>query len=166
VSHYTYSTDVVLAGRASAYFDLYGGEVTAFLDGESLRVRARVLTDGPPQLQVTPLAVLDQPVNVQTIPLTTDPAQLNATLIFGNSGLCSIGAEYDFLLHYLTGTAGIHRALTQPLPGMPDRGGIDVEEILKILEYILKSGWPPPLHIFGPFQHFDLQASCSDSRYP
>jgi hypothetical protein len=69
-------------------------------------------------------------------------------------------------LHYLTGTAGIPRALTQPLPGMPDSGEIDVEEILKILESILKSGWPPSLQSFGFPGHFDLQASCSDSRYP
>jgi hypothetical protein len=165
VPHYTYSTDVVLGGRAAAYFDLYGGEIVSFQDGGSLRVRARVITDGPPQLRITPLAVLDQPVPVQVIPLTTDSEQLHSTMIVSNSGSSCISADYDFLLHYLTSAAGIPRALVNPVPGMPLRiediaKGLNVAEVLKATEELLKNKWMPPV------EFFDLQASCSDSRYP
>jgi len=164
VSNYAYATDVVLGGRASAYFDLYGGEVIAFKDGESIRVRARVTTAGPPLLRITPLMIKDQPLPTTVIPLTSDPAPLHSELIIANSASSCIGAEYDFLLHYLTSASGLPRALKKPLPGFSDGTPINVAEILIIIEDLL-NGWPP-LSPPGSIEDIDLQASCSDSRYP
>lgn len=163
VSHYAYSNDVVLGGRASAYFDLYGGQVFAFQDGESKRVAARVMTAGPPQLRITPLMIKDMPLPTTIIPLTSDPQTRHAEMIIANAAMSCIEAEYDFLLHYLTSTAGIPRALKQTLPGMHG-GGLDMEEVLTVIKELLTGKFPLPIP--GPIEDIDLQASCSDSRYP
>jgi len=163
VPHYSYSTDVVMGGRTSAYFDLFGGVITAFLNGQEIIVNAQVITNGPPMLRVTPLATTDQPVPEAVIPLTNDPPALHTVLTVGNSGVSCIDERFDFLLHYLTSETGLPRALTQPLPGMIntlDPVEPDVKKILKTLEELIKSKFRPNI------EDIDLQASCSDSRYP
>jgi hypothetical protein len=166
VPNYSYSSDVVMGGRAAAYFDFFGGEITAYWQGGALGARVRVTTSGPPQLRVTPLLVKDLPRQVAVIPLTTDPAPLHSTMVVGNSGMSCGSGQFDFILHYLTSASGIPRALTQPLPGMTGAAP-DLEDILKDIEKLARAGG---FDRFGPrvvdIMDIDEQASCSDSRYP
>lgn len=173
VSNYTFSSNVVLGGRAAAYFDFYGGEITSFSLGDAIGARVRVTTSGPPQLRVAPLIVKDLPRDLQVLPLTTDPNQLHSTMVVGNSGLSCGSGDFDFILHYLTSASGIPRAVTQPLPGMAgatiDGKELlkDVEELLKDIEKLARAGG---FARFGPKVHDIMliaeQASCSGSRYP
>jgi hypothetical protein len=173
VANYTFSSNVVLGGRAAAYFDFYGGEITSFSQGDALGAHVRVTTSGPPQLRVAPLAIKDLPRDVQTIPLTTDPNQLHSTMVVGNSGLSCGSADFDFILHYLTSASGIPRAVTEPLPGMfgPTIDGQElpnkIEELLKDIEKLARAGG---FDRFGPkvkdIMFIGEQASCSGSRYP
>jgi hypothetical protein len=164
-SDYAPSDDVVTGGRASAYFDIYGGRITAFKEGGSIRVKVVVTTDGPPELLVTPLGMTDQTVPPKKIKLEVLASQM---LIVGNVGIpCLEGiSEFDFLLHYLTSRTGIPRELTELLPGMTLAELLAEAPLLEKAQEMFKKmvDMKFPRQILQA--DFDLDASCSDSRYP
>jgi|GEM_PF-1047689 len=172
VSTYTPSEDVIRQGRASAYFDIFAGRIDAFADGSEIRVRATILTDGPPQLGITPLTPGDQPASgviVTLAPPTGTPpdSPIPITMRFGNIGACKDGiSNYDFLLHYLTDVAGIPRNLTASLPGMNEPDPCPQEGALEILKELFEHEFPRkfPASLNDAFS--ETSASCSDSRYP
>jgi hypothetical protein len=169
---YVPSADVVTGGRASAYFDFYGGQITSFLHGDDIRVKAVVATDGPPVLQVTPLDGSNQTVAAKNFTIESDTAP--TILVVGNVGCACEGAmsQYDFILHYLTCQTGIPREVTKRLPGMiqglPPSQMEELPGAMKILADMVMPGQaaPPPLKLQPPSWLLDLSASCSDSRYP
>jgi hypothetical protein len=167
LSSYVPSDDVVLGGRASAYFDLFGGRITAFKEtaGETIRVKAIIATDGPPLLQVTPLEATTQPVKPQTFQLNVDAP---STLIVGNVGDWCIGGmgQYDFLLHYLTARSGIPREISSALPGMDTPSPCTEGEMRAALMEIVEAMISRPGTKNLATEFMDLSASCSDSRYP
>lgn len=161
VANYTYSEDVVVNGRASAYFDITAGAITASLDGEAVRVTAAIRTDGAPQLSLEALHPLGQPVDATTITLPVVGLDDSISSMFiGNIGTSCEFGQFDYLLHLLTSRAGIPRFIPAPLPGMGQDDCPPAEESFREL---VKSGYPLRL---GPVTRFDTFASCSDSRYP
>lgn len=123
---YVPSDDVVLNGRASCYFDVYGGSVGYVpppKPGRPGYMTIAMQTYGPPELLVTPLAPSATAHRVQ-IPTPTDP-NVPIRLKLRNAELMSelraeddLGA-YDFMLHYLTARGGIPATLASKTPGMP-----------------------------------------------
>lgn len=118
IPDYKYSREVVLEGRASLYFDIMGGTITASNDNDPnkpTRVTAAIPTDGPPQLLIEPF---DGPA----LPLITVTEE-NPTIEIRNLGPGCDDSDalsgYDFLLHYLTNVRGIPRTVTSALPAMP-----------------------------------------------
>lgn len=123
---YIPSNDVVLNGRASCYFDVYGGSVAYVRPEKRGRpgfMRITMQTYGPPELLVTPLAQSATAHRVQ-IPAPAHP-KAPIVLKLKNAELKrEIRAEeelgaYDFMLHYLTARGGIPATLASKTPGMP-----------------------------------------------
>lgn len=182
LTDYAPSNDVVTGARAAAYFDIFSGTVSSFKDGDDVRVKVSVETDGPPLLRISPMTPDDQAL--PSVPFTLGGIDgPTEALIIGNvSPFCLDGCDFDFLLHYLTDVSGIPRVLTTPAPGMPggpngsvinalaalgrkhDHHPDPVESLKKLIE----SGWPLKLLLeeLFPLEDFETSASCSDSRYP
>lgn len=161
---YTPSDDVVVNGRASAYFDISAGVISSDQSGANVHVTATIQTDGPPQLRISALSTEGLPVPTVTFPLPSSPTSSVSTLLIGNIGLvCDDGrSKYDFLLHYLTSTVRIPRSLTQATPGMSS-GDLCPATPREALIKLADSGYPKTPHFQADF---DTSAACSDSRYP
>jgi hypothetical protein len=160
VPDFGWSSDVVQNGRASAYFDIPAGTVSASevkgsAGDKEIRVIVKIETVGPPVLKVTPFGS-----DRQAVSFVLDE---KAPLVIANSSLsCKDGdGKYDFLLHYLTSRAGLPRSLSQALPGMNSEHGC--ADPVKALQKLIDAGYPE--HIPNP-QVSHLSAACSDSRYP
>jgi hypothetical protein len=171
VHRYTFSTDVVLLGRAACYFDLYGGTVySRVVPGGARQTYVDVTTDGPPELLVTPLASSTSPITAARLLLGDEP---EITLIVKNLEVADRerkldhqGGAFDFLLHYLTATGGIPRTFKSMTPGMQPHNLVsatreDLARALAGMSDILR--YPPPRKLIHPD---DLTPSCADSQYP
>jgi len=168
LSDYSPSADVVTGARASAYFDIFSGKISAFKDGEDVRVQADIETDGPPALRMTSMTASDTSVSTVEFKLQLGDKPTLPTLRIGNvSPFCLDGCDYDFLLHYLTDVTGIPRVLTRRGPGMPDGAGSGPDPV-ESLKKLIKWGFPVSLIIeeLLLLELFETSASCSDSRYP
>jgi hypothetical protein len=173
---YVPSNDVLTGGRASAYFDLYAGEIIGHTDVADERVLASLTTDGPPKLRVSPLATVDRTANPRTytLPTVTSGGLEHVVLYVGNLGIgCADGiSNFDFLLHYLTAQMGIPRNLAAPTPGMDLVDLCPPENVPAMLKELIEMGYPR--HIKFPHEddaekdtsYYEASAACSDSRYP
>jgi len=134
VPNYNFASDVVLNGRASCYFDLYGGTVASEEDKDgALRAVITVKTDGPPVLLVSRLdasipaanASPNQGVKSYRLNLATEFDPREVTLHVRNVETLQevkdedAGGGYDYLLHYLTARGGIPQTIATSTPGMP-----------------------------------------------
>ncbi|HEV7572862.1 MAG TPA: hypothetical protein VGQ21_15290 [Thermoanaerobaculia bacterium] len=173
---YIPSDDVLTGGRASAYFDLYAGEVIGHTDVHDKRVHASLTTDGPPLLRVSPLSTADRPATPKTYKLpTVFSAGLEQVVLYvGNLGItCEDGiSNLDFLLHYLTARMSIPRNLAAPTPGMdlvdlcpPAKVPAMLKELIK-MDYPHRIRFPHEDDAEKDTSYYEASAACSDSRYP
>lgn len=107
------SPDVVLNGRALAYFDCFGGTVQTLGSGNEPRTaQVTIVTEGTPRVSITSLPGTSTPVD-------STPFETNE-LYISNLDLepATEDAEFDFLLNYLVTQEGIPRVLTRRVPGL------------------------------------------------
>jgi hypothetical protein len=183
---YNFSSDVVLAGHAACYVDIYGGAqrtVPSTTGGPDI-VLITVQTDGPPTLLVSSLRsspLTGTPGTSALIRLTEKDEDL--TLIVKNleadpeeEPAEEEHGAYDYLLHYLTARGGIpqmiHRDSDGKLPpGMPTqpvtvtREAIGKSLILMgtVLDPTAATGETQKRALITPD---DTTPACSDSQYP
>lgn len=165
VSNYQYSEEVVTGGRAACYFDVFNGRVSAEKPGVVPRVVIEMETDGPPQLQVTPLRCGAKNAPRATVTLDTDELWVANVEIDKRDD----DAPFDYLLHYLTERAGIPRRLMKDTPGMgpapPSQDAGEIANALNGLAGVIASGGPTAAQL-ARIRPDDTTASCADSRYP
>jgi hypothetical protein len=170
VPDFKLSNEVVMGGRAVAYFDIDGGVFTALQepprpDG-AFYTTVAIQTDGPPMLALTPFGSREFPARTVTVPVGN-------TLTVANADWDTTDEDrpFDFLLHYLGAERGIPEALSAPTPGL--FGGVssplDVEKIqtaLTNLGAVIASGHPSSHPAGGARCAVVLTTSCSDTKYP
>lgn len=184
VPNYNFSSDVVLNGRASCYFDLYGGNVAAEEDRYGARRAVITMTtDGPPVLLVSPLipaanASPDQGAKSYRINLASDSDPTDLTLHVRNvETLAEVSDEqaaggYDYLLHYLTARGGIPQTIATGTPGMPatpvSATAKQIACSMKGLADLLSPTTSGPAAAFTKpvIAEVLVTPSCSDSQYP
>jgi hypothetical protein len=171
---YTISSDVVLGGRATCYFDLYAGRVTSTIVNDASQTIVELETDGVPELLVTPLARANTPVQPRVVPLPIEPTATEATLYVKNlepagelESNQSRGA-FDFLWHYLTASGGIPPGIERMVPGMNIRNyrSATPQEMADALRELASLLAPPKVHPRALIHVLDVTPSCSDSQYP
>jgi hypothetical protein len=161
--HYTYSADVVLAGRAAAYLDIHSGAISATEEvGQEMHLSATIPTDGPPILRVAALAEY-RGDHLPALSHDFTFRESHPAMTLANA--CWTGQEEetnDYLLHLLTERAGIPRNVRRPkyevVPQSSAGAAEQVRVLLEDLGYPLSfnAGMGPP----------GTQESCSDARYP
>jgi hypothetical protein len=175
VPYRNFSTDVVLSGRASLYFDFFAGTVRAEAVGHprdpARRTVVTVDTDGPPVLLITPFFTAEElsvsdPRRAESYRVTLDTE--THKLIVGNFDLPHAAAPgFDYLWHFTVMQGGIPRKLANFPPGM--EGAVIDEMVLAdvlarhaaVLKRIKQtSPWWPIVTLVG------TEPSCSDSRFP
>ena len=167
----TYSEEVVMGGRAAAYFDLYEGavETKATLAGAQY-TSVTIETDGPPQLRTTTFP--GSPGGVRSEVLTIDAPVL--TIANMDFDVPDEDDNVDFLLNYLVARDGIPRFLERPVPGLGnDPVSVTAERIALRLEGLaarIGSGlasqqWVTKDQIVEADLDV-LTASCSNSQWP
>ena len=174
VPDYTFSSDVVLNGRAACYFDLYAGRVSSYLvqDGAS-QTRVEMTTDGVPELLVTPLASSSSgPVRSYRLQLSSDQEVEEVTLTVKNLELAGAepnldeqGGAFDYLFHYLTARGGIPQTIQQLTPGMQPENLVSVtqEELAGTFTSIAAAlGTGKRTLVFA----YQASPACADSNYP
>lgn len=162
VPGYTFSSDVVLSGRAALYFDLYGGEVTPTAgQGGAMQTVVTLTTEGRPELLVTPLARQDRPGRSYRWCIGNDgdsEVQLNVCNLELDEERQHLRDDqgFDFLLNYLTARGGIPQSISKSTPGLPP---------------VLPTPTPPAICSHTPGNRVivtpaEVTPSCSDSQYP
>ena len=181
---YNFASEVVLAGRASGYVDVFGGKVTTRLptpNGAS-QVLITMKTIGPPELLLTPMGPMppDRSLASQRLVLwkENDPKHVELTVANLENAVerPAEDAAFDYLLHFLTARGGIPPMIIARTPGMPDPPApvpaATTETLGKAL--IKFGGLLLPTHTRADSPggatkknpRFDLTPSCSDSQYP
>lgn len=172
---YSYSSDVVLNGRAACYLDVYGGKLVTrppLVVGSPIQVVLEVETEGPPQLLITPLAPAPG----------SEPPKSHLRHLHGDTlgvrnlePLATLGDEeqegsFDYLLHYLTARGGIPQSIVAKTPGMPtgplqsvapEKIGQSLEKLGSLLAPMYAASARPLLATPD-----DVTQSCADSHYP
>jgi hypothetical protein len=159
---YTFSSEVVLNGRAFLYFDFFGGTVTAKLGtGGAMQTVVTLTTEGRPELLVTPLAREDRPGRSYRWLLGEEgdsEVSLNVNnLEVRKSNVNDPDGAFDFLLHYLTASDGIPQLIRKLTPGLP-------ADFRNLALPAIPPDTPGSRRILTP--HFEVTPSCSDSQYP
>ena len=169
---YSFSSDVVLGGRAACYFDLHVGLVSTIVVNHATQAVVELETDGPPELLVTPLARSNVPVRSYVLPLPGPADAAEMTLIVKNlepAGEAETayqqGGAFDFLWHYLTAHGGIPPTVRKMMPGMTPQNfksatKQELAEALRALATLLEKSPRVLIKID------DVSPSCSDSQYP
>jgi hypothetical protein len=173
---YTFSSEVVLGGRAACYFDFYGGHVSSeTVPSGATQTVVTVTTKGRPELLVTPLAAADRPGSAQRLCLGDEGAS-DVSMTVRNLELANErkapdqqGGAFDFLLHYLTARGGIPQSIGRRTPGMqPELTSATSEDLaatLRDLAAVLEPG--APNHTRRTLRPVgEVTPSCSDSQYP
>lgn len=167
----TYSEEVVMGGRAAAYFDLYEGavETKATLAGAQY-TSVTIETDGPPQLRTTTFP--GSPGGVRSEVLTIDAPVL--TIANMDFDVPDEDDNVDFLLNYLVARDGIPRFLERPVPGLGnDPRSVTAAQIAWKLEGLAEriggglanQQWVTKDQIVEADLEV-LTASCSNSQWP
>jgi hypothetical protein len=183
---------VSLFSRAAAYFDIELVKSVSIQRADANQpvqsenspfiTIVEMDTDGPPMLQITPFpnSLMQSP---PLIPIQQD-ALGNYTLSVTNTDFDTMvgTTNFDFLLNYLVGAAGIPVQLSEPTPGLssalasPMPSGFIGGQLQSLGEFIDGGNWVTPdqfsqLWTVGQLQGMagnpipDNQ-SCSDSHYP
>ena len=166
----TYSEEVVLGGRAAAYFDFNGGQVRINQTPRgAVYTTVTIETDGPPLLRL--LRFPGTPGVRSEVRTINDPI-----LTIGNMDFDASDEDdnFDFLLNYLVTRDGIPQFLDQPVPGMPDNPqsatAAQIESALQRLAARIGAGlgdgqWVTKQQIIEASLDV-LTASCSNSAWP
>lgn len=176
---YTFSSDVVLHGRAACYLDVYGGTVSWMPPppkGGAGSVLINMKTDGPPELRVTTLAPWTGTASQShCLPLAASGGKPREVLfLMENLELVmerpaeELHGEFDFLLHYLTARGGIPQSIKFATPGMaaiprsvtPERLA---QALRQLADLVALSTDPENRKLVD---EVDLTASCAPSQYP
>jgi len=173
VPDYTFSSDVVLNGRAACYFDVYGGRVVSHtVSGGASQTWVELTTDGVPELLVTPLASASGPVRSHRLQLRSDPPAKNVTLTVKNLELADPErtldekrGAFDYLFHYLTARGGIPQTIQKFTPGLLPEHLVSVRKdelagTFAAMATALRTGKRP----LDPAE--GVTPACSDSNYP
>jgi len=174
---YTYSDEVVTGGRASCYFDIDHGTVTATLktDNAAQVATADFSTDSNPVLRFTPLGQEDLSVDLRLHGETVKMTLFNAEVGPLNQP-DSEDTPFDFMLHYETAKRGAPPQLTRPAPGMT-AGSIsafrwtkdNIKNALTRLAEVASGAniaGGPDFEAFHAVDATALNPSCSNSQYP
>ena len=177
---YSYSDDVVFGGRAACYFDTQSGVVETAQHGPNLaqNVAITMITDGPPQLQVTPFSYRPTRAKTTIVTLQNDPTtpidvyELTVANIDLSPGHDDV--QFDFILNYLTGRGGIPETITAPLPGLDPIDQTSFRQspdgplkAMKHLSSLITTGRPSSAQMDAVRVTMDeVTLACSDSRYP
>ncbi|HEY6213302.1 MAG TPA: hypothetical protein VIW45_13515 [Vicinamibacterales bacterium] len=161
VDQYRYSENVVLGGRAKCYFDVFRGVVQSeTLDKGAIRTLITMKTDGPPLLQITPLARS----NDASQPWFVDVPVSDQLYVSNANGDCVDEGRFDFLWHFLTDQASLPLQLTKPLPGF-DAKECDPAKLAESYRKLLSTGGVPDMPA-SDLAIIETSASCSNSQYP
>ena len=180
VSDYSFSSDVVLHGRAACYFDLYGGEVTTVTTqtkfGGATQTLVTLKTQGPPELLVTPIAPSGpKPRSFRLHLGSSNQSEVQLTVknlefLSAEHAVDHQGGAFDFLLHYLTARGGIPQSISKLTPGLLPKHLVsatkkDLANTLEKLAAALKHNVSNDLQrrLITPDA---VTPSCSDSQYP
>jgi len=188
VPGYSYSSDVVLNGRAACYFDVFSGTLKThppLVPSGPRRVVITVKTDGPPELLVTPLISLGEQGKSYRRLLGTDESPdvtlkvRNVEEVLEGYFIAEDHGDFDFLLHYLTARGGIPQIIKEKTPGMPpgELQSVTKERMVQVLNEMasllndvgataVTSGFGYAGRRLRPIEDDDLNASCADSHYP
>jgi hypothetical protein len=168
----TYSDEVVLGGRAAAYFDFNEGAVQLkATDGGARYTSVTIETDGPAQLRL--MKFPGWPGGLRSEVLTIDAP----ILTIGNMDFDVPDEDnnVDFLLNYLVARDGIPRFLEHPVPGLSGHpqsvtAGQIAQALGGLAERIgsgLAGGeWLTKDQIINVDPAAVLSASCSNSQWP
>lgn len=183
VPDYAFSSEVVQAGRAACYLDLFGGTVWSIPPADPsqpIQVFIKVRTDGPPKLLVSPLQSGTR--QSYRLDLTKDGDPADITLVVRNLEVPQERraeehqGEFDYLLHYLTARGGIPQTIVSATPGMIDLRSATPEQIglalVRLGDVLLADRSPgvfsedaaPGKRRLLP--QGDVTPACSDSNYP
>jgi hypothetical protein len=167
----TYSDEVVLGGRAAAYFDFNEGAVQLkATEAGAQYTSVTIETDGPPRLRLTTFP--GSPGGVRSEVLTIDAPIL--TIANMDFDVPDEDDNFDFLLNYLVARDGIPQFLERPVPGLcNDPKSVTAERIAQKLEGLaerigggLADGrWVTNEQILEASADV-LTASCSNSQWP
>lgn len=169
---YSFSSDVVLGGRAACYFDLHAGRLSTIVVNKATQTVVELETDGVPELLVTPLARSNVPVRSFRLPVPGPADADEMTLIVKNvepaaevNTADQQGGAFDFLWHYLTAHGGIPPQVLKMTPGMTQQNfksatKEQLAEALRALAALLETSPRALIRIE------DVSPSCSDSQYP
>ena len=173
VPDYTFSSDVVLNGRAACYFDVYGGRVSSHtVRGGASQTRVEMTTDGFPELLVTPLASSGGPVRPHRLQLRSDSEVAEVTLVVKNLELADAeprldqqGGAFDYLFHYLTARGGIPQTIEKLAPGLHRRNLVSAsqDELARTFAG-MAAALRPGKRALVPST--EATPACGDSRYP
>lgn len=162
--NYRPSTEVVYGGRASAYFDVFAGEVKTRHKGHAHHTVIDIHTDGDPVLQVTPLIGFP---DAETAPAWQ--IKVVDTDVIKVANFCRDSNEFDFLLNYLTAEGGLPRFVNAgfPLETKTSLQSVDREAMLRPggLDAAAVAGIAAALDVV-PTPDEGTSLACSDSRYP
>lgn len=168
------STEVVIGGRANAYFDIEGGIFkTRQAPGDgtdgapgSFYTEVEIETDGIPVIAFLPFVRDQFGAQPHTQQVGNELTVQNADWDEHDED-----APFDFLLHYLCAERGIPQTLSEPTPGMYDSGvpkplnATTIKTALAGLGEVIESGHPSLIpSVKAPNLH--LTSSCSDTKYP
>jgi hypothetical protein len=171
VPDYTFSSDVVLNGRAACYFDVSCGRVSSYkVQGGASQTRVKMTTDGVPELLITPLAPSSGPVRSHRLQLRSDTEVDEVTLTvknleLSNPDLDQQGGAFDYLFHYLTARGGIPQTIQQLTPGLQPKNLVSVtpEELAGTFAS-MAAALRPGRRALVPA--FEATPACADSQYP
>ncbi|HJQ36214.1 MAG TPA: hypothetical protein VKB93_03655 [Thermoanaerobaculia bacterium] len=163
VPGYTFASEVVLSGRASLYFDLYGGTVSTKTAAKgATQTVVTLTTEGRPEVLVTPLAREDRPGRSFRWPLGNE-GDAEVCLNVNNLEVADPAPDpergaFDFLLHYLTARGGIPQSIRKRTPGMP----------MVLSNHAMPPAVVPDVPGSGRTltPDYEVTPSCSDSQYP
>lgn len=167
----TYSEEVVLGGRAAAYFDFNEGAVKIEATHAGAQYTSVTIdTDGPPQLRL--MSFPGWRGGVRSEVLTIDAPIL--TIANMDFDVPDEDDNFDFLLNYLVARDGIPRFLECPVPGLGnDPRSVTPKQIAYKLEGLAKriggsvmnGQWVTKDQIIAAKPDV-LTASCSNSQWP
>jgi hypothetical protein len=159
---YRPSTEVVYAGRASAYFDVFAGEVRTRSKGQAYHTAIDVHTDGDPILLVTPLAGDPHASPAPSFQLT-----VTGTEVLKVANYCLDTNEFDFLLNYVTAEGGIPRVVNAGFPLEQPGVAAPADREAMLRPGGLNAALLAELEAALYFEEFiGTSLACSDSRYP
>lgn len=165
VPDYVPSPEVVLGRRAACHFDVMRGRIRAEYHYGVPVVVIEIETDGKPRLRVE---AFRNDVPSFELPLADD----EASIVLANLEIDAHAdvPQFDYLLHYLTDSAGMPRLLSLPTPGMPDQppsqSDQQIATALTTLAGFIGGLAPTCAEVHQATMAMGVTVACADSRFP